>query len=179
MTAAAYLIEARRLGVVRRIIATPTSPSTVIFGEALGRFAIAAVQAVLIIAGSSLLFGVDWGDPAALALIVVAFCLVASAAGMLLGSTLKNEQQAGAVALLLGLGLGALGGSMVPIDVFPDTMRQIAHITPHAWANDAFSKTLLHSGGISDIAVDLLVLVGFGVVLLAIASWRMRKVLTT
>jgi hypothetical protein len=26
---------------------------------------------------------------------------------------------------------------MAPLEVFPDTARKIAHITPHAWANDA------------------------------------------
>jgi hypothetical protein len=62
-------------------------------GEMLGRFGVALVQALLILVGSLLLFGVDWSDPAGAALIAVAFSLVGAGAGMLLGTVLGNEQQ--------------------------------------------------------------------------------------
>ena len=65
MTGSVALIESRRLGVSRRMLATPTSPGTVIAGETLGRVLISCVQALVIIAGSALLFGVNWGQPPA------------------------------------------------------------------------------------------------------------------
>lgn len=43
------------------------------------------------------------------------------------------EQQAVATSLLLGLGLGALGGCMVPLEILSATIRTLAHATPHAW----------------------------------------------
>jgi ABC-2 type transport system permease protein len=173
LTSAGALIEARRLGVSRRMVATPTAVRTVLAGEGLGRFGIALVQALIIMAGAAIAF-----DPLAAALLVLAFSLVGSGAGLLLGSTLANEQQSGAVSLLLGLGLAALGGSMVPLEVFPDTMRTIAHVTPHAWGNDAFSKLLRHDGRLGDIATDLGVLLGYAGALLALATWRLRRTLT-
>ena len=178
LTGASALIESRRLGISRRMLSTPTPARTVLLGEALGRLAIAVTQALLIIAGSTILFGVDWGDPLAAILLVLAFCLVGSGAGMLLGSLLGNEEQATAVSLLLGLGLAALGGSMVPLEVFPATMRAIAHLTPHAWGNDGFSELLRHGGGVSDVLTDLGVLLAWAVALLTIATWRLRRTLT-
>jgi ABC-2 type transport system permease protein len=56
LTGAVAMIESRRLGVSRRMLATPTSPATVIAGETLGRVLIACVQALVIILGSALLF---------------------------------------------------------------------------------------------------------------------------
>ena len=98
---------------------------------------------------------------------------------MLLGSVLNNDQQAQSVALLIGLGLAALGGSMVPLEVFPDTMRTIAHATPHAWGNDAFNKLVGQGGNVTDILRELGVLAAFAVVLLTLATWRLRKAITS
>jgi ABC-2 type transport system permease protein len=178
LIAASALIEARRLGVARRMLSTPTPVRTILAGEALGRLGIALVQAAIIILGSALLFSVDWGSPLAVAALVLTFCLVGCGAGMLLGSTLRNEAQAGAVALLVGLGLAAFGGSMVPLEVFPDAVRTAAHATPHAWGNDAFSDLLASGAGLADVLPEIAVLLGYASVLLALAIWRLHVTLT-
>jgi ABC-2 type transport system permease protein len=178
LNGAAWLIETRRLGIARRMLSTPTAMRTIIAGQLLGRLAIALVQALLIILGTLLFFGVDWGDPLGTAVVVVAFSLVGTGAAVLLGSLFGSEQQSGPVALLLGLGLAALGGSMAPLEVFPDTARKIAHLTPHAWANDAFSKLLDHGGGLVSVLPQVGVLLAFAAVALALATWRLRRTLT-
>ena len=178
LNGAAWIIETRRLGIARRILSTPTSLRTLVAGQLLGRLAIALLQALIIILGSLLLFGVDWGDPAGTAAVVIAFCLVGTGAAVLLGSLFSSEQQVGPVALLLGLGLAALGGSMAPLEVFPKTARAIAHVTPHAWANDAFSKLLVHGGDLGSVLPQVGALLGFAAVALTIATWRLRRVLT-
>jgi ABC-2 type transport system permease protein len=178
LTSAAALIEARRLGVSRRMLSTPTSVRTILFGEGLGRLGIALVQALIIVVGSALAFGVTWGDPLAAGATILTFCLVGSGAGLLLGSVLENEQQATAISLLLGLGLAAFGGSMVPLEVFPESVRTVAHATPHAWANDAFSELLRHGGNFDDVARELAVLLGYAAALVTVAVWRFRRSLT-
>ena len=176
---AVALIETRRLGVARRMFSTPTAARTILAGETLTRFGLALVQGLIIMFGSALVFGVSWGDPAGAALILIVFSLVGAGVGMLIGSVLNNDQQAQSVALLIGLGLAALGGSMVPLEVFPDTMRTIAHVTPHAWGNDAFEDLVRQRGGVVDILRELGVLAAFAVVLLTLATWRLRKAITS
>jgi len=178
MTGSVALIETRRLGLSRRMLATPTSPATVITGETLGRVLISCVQALVIILGSALLFGVNWGQPAGVAAVVILFALVAAGAGVFVGTLFRNEQQAIGVSLLLGLGLGALGGCMVPLEVFSPAMRQVAHITPQAWGNDAFAKLVGHGASIAGILPQLGILAAYAVVLLALAAWRLRRVLS-
>jgi ABC-2 type transport system permease protein len=177
LTGAVALIETRRLGMSRRMLATPTSPATVIAGETLGRLLISAVQAAVIIIGSALLFGVNWGQPLGVAAVVILFALVGAGAGIFLGTLFRNEQQAMGISLLLGLGLGALGGCMVPLEVFSPTMRRVAHITPQAWGNDAFSRLVGHGASIGGILPQLGVLAAYAAVLLALAAWRLRRVL--
>jgi ABC-2 type transport system permease protein len=161
------------------MLSTPTSTRTILAGQVLGRLAIALVQALIIVLGSLLAFGVAWGDPLGTAAVILSFALVGTGAAVLLGSLCGDEQQAGPVALLLGLGLAALGGSMAPLEVFPDTARKLAHITPHAWANDAFSKLLRHGGDLGSVVPQVAVLLGFAAVALALATWRLRRAITS
>lgn len=178
LSGAVWLIETRRLGIARRMLSTPTSTSTILAGQVLGRLAIALLQALIIIVGSLVFFGVSWGDPAGTAAVVISFALVGTGAATLLGSLFSSEQQAGPVALLLGLGLAALGGSMAPLEVFPDTARTIAHVTPHAWANDAFSKLLVDRDGVGAVLPQVGVLLAFAAAALVLATWRLRRAIT-
>jgi ABC-2 type transport system permease protein len=177
LTGAVALLETRRLGLSRRMLATPTPAGTVIAGETLGRVLIAVIQAVVIIGGSALLFGVHWGQPAGVAAVVILFALVGAGAGILLGTLLRNEQQAIGISLLLGLGLGALGGCMVPLEVFSPTMKRVAHLTPQAWGNDAFTQLVGHHAAVTAILPQLGILAAYAAVLLALATWRLRRVL--
>ena len=103
---------------------------------------------------------------------------LAAGAGIFLGTLFRNEQQAIGVSLLLGLGLAALGGCMVPLEVFSPTMRRVAHITPHAWANDAFAKLVGHGASIGGILPQLGILAAYAAILLTLAAWRLRRVLS-
>ena len=98
---------------------------------------------------------------------------------MLLASLFSSEQQAGPVALLLGLGLAALGGSMAPLEVFPSTARAIAHATPHACANEAFSKLLKHGGDPVSVLPQVGMLLAFAALTISLATWRLGRGLTT
>ena len=175
------LIQTRRLGVARRMIATPTQVRNVLVGEGLGRFAVALVQGLFIMIGTWLIFGVDWGDPILATVILLLFSLVGSGAAMLMGAVFSNDEQAGGMGVLLGLGLAALGGCMMPLQVFEliaPGLYTVAHITPHAWGLEAFDSIVLSNGTFTDIAVFLLILVGYAVVFYALAIWRLRVVLT-
>lgn len=175
MTAATALIETRRLGVSRRMLSTPTRVAGIVAGEALGRVAVAVLQGVVIMAGSALIFQVSWGNMVGALALMVSFAAVAGAAGLLLGALSRNEQQAIAAGLLVGLGLSALGGAMMPLDLFSPTMLVVAHLTPHAWAADAFATLVRHDGTVVDILGELGVLLGYAAVLLVLGAWALRR----
>ncbi|MBT8227944.1 MAG: ABC transporter permease [Dactylosporangium sp.] len=170
------LLETRRLGLTRRMVATPTPVWTIVWGQALGQLAITVAQGLTIMVVSALIFGVRWGDPVAAGALLVAFSLTAASAGMLLGVVARSEQTSSALAVLLGLGLAALGGTMMPLEFFSPAMRTVAHlVTPHAWAVDGFMTLIRHDGNITDITGSLGVLVGAAVVLLGFAAGLMRR----
>lgn len=66
---------------------------------------------------------------------------------------------------------------MAPLEVFPNTARAIAHVTPHAWANDAFSKLLKHGGDLITVLPQIGVLLAFALATIALAVWQLRRTL--
>ncbi|QSB12711.1 ABC transporter permease [Natronosporangium hydrolyticum] len=178
LMAALGLVEARRLGVITRMTATPTPIRTLVAGEALGRFAVALTQGLIVLLGSALLFGVDWGDPIGAAAVLVLFCLVGSGAAMLLGALFRNEGAAMGVGMGLGLGLAALGGTMLPLELLSDQVQTIAKATPHAWGYEAYSELVRHGGTVTDILPQLGALAGFAAVLFTLGAWQLQRSLT-
>jgi ABC-2 type transport system permease protein len=178
MTAAAQLVLTKRLGVSRRMVSTPTSMTTIILGETLGRFLVALLQAVFVVVLTATVFNVSWGDPVAASAIILLFCLVSAGAAMLVGAVSQNADQASSLGVFAGLALGALGGCMVPLAFMPEAMQTVAKAIPHSWAITGLSSLVRDGGGIETVAVNLVVLAGFAVVLLGLATWRFRKAIT-
>jgi ABC-2 type transport system permease protein len=179
MTAATQLILTRQFGVSKRMFSTPTSAAMIVTGETLGRFMVAMVQGVFIVLVSALAFGVSWGNPLGATLLVVTFALVGTGFAMVIGTFANNADQAGTLGVFAGMLLGFLGGAMIPIEVFGEPLRSIAHLTPHAWAIDGFRRLIFDGAGPMEIAPILGVLLVFALVPLAIAALRFRRALAS
>jgi ABC-2 type transport system permease protein len=179
LTTAVSIVQARNSGVLRRLYATPTSATGIVLGETLGRFLISLTQALIILFGSALVFGVDWGNLWATTLVVTAFCLVSSGAALLLGSSVRSEGTAVGVAVGVSLTAGAIGGTMIPLEAFGTGPAQsAAFITPHAWGYTAFSELIRDGAGLVDVLPHIGALAAFAVVLLALGSWRFHAAVT-
>jgi len=102
--------------------------------------------------GSALLFDVRWGDPVAAALLLVAFALIETGAAMLLGATLRTEQQAVATSLLLGLRSGSARGRDGPDRVLLG--RDEDGPAPHTWALDGFAEVVRHGASVAEVLTE-------------------------
>jgi ABC-2 type transport system permease protein len=178
LAGSAALILTRQLGISSRMLSTPTSVRSIVVGESMGRFGVALVQGLYIVVLTLIIFGVNWGDPIASVLLLVMFSAVGAGAGVLMGSVFSNDQQAGGVGIVLSLGLAALGGCMLPLELFSPTMQTVAHFTPHAWALDGYAELVRHGGATGDILLELGVLAGYAGALFALAAWRLRIAIT-
>lgn len=179
MTAATQLMLTRQLGVARRMLATPTPVRAIVVGETLGRFGVAMVQGLFIVFVSSLVFGVGWGEPLGAAAVIVSFALVGTGAAMAIGVLASNVDQAGTMGVFAGMTLGALGGAMVPLAIFDEPLRTLAHVTPHAWALDAFDTLVYRGGGPMDVIRDVAILLGYATVFMTLAVSQFRRRMAT
>jgi ABC-2 type transport system permease protein len=178
LVAGAMLATDRRQGITRRMLATPHGPGTILAGIGASKLLFALVQSALIVVVGAVVFGVDWGDPLGAALVVILFALVATGVGLFVGATVREPEQAQAVGTPVAIGLGMLGGCMWPLEIVPPIMQTIGHVTPQAWAMDAWIELIFDGAGVGGILVELTVLAVFALVLGVVAARRLRRVLT-
>lgn len=173
--ASAAMITARRSGAVRRGLAAPVTAGQTVTGLALGRLVIALFQAAWIIGMSSLLFGVAWGSLPAVLVVIAVFGLIASGLAMVVGVVMDTEGPASGVSVGAGLVLAALGGCMMPLEFFPDGLRRVAMVTPHAWGYEALAEITRRDGGVLDVLPQLGVLAAMAVAVLVLGAWLLRR----
>lgn len=171
---AAALVQGRRLGIFRRAMAAPHGIRTYLAGLGLSRVAIAGLQAALLVVLGVLWFHIDFGRPVAVLVLVTLWCVVGAGAGMLLGALARNEQQAVAIAVPVGIVLGMLGGCMWPLSVVGPVMNRIGHLTPQAWAMDAWND-LIAGRGLGAIATEVVVLTAFAMAFWVLALYGLSR----
>jgi ABC-2 type transport system permease protein len=170
------LAGVRRAGLLRRMLATPTSAATVALGEAIGRFFVSLGQAIALLAVGTFIFGVRWGDPLALAPIVLLYVAVSTGAALVFGTLLPSEEQSVPLAAPIGIAMAMLGGCFWSLEDVPGWLRTVGHLTPHAWAMDAIVVLLYGAKGVGAVAPSIVALGVFAVVLLWLAAYNLRRV---
>ncbi|MBP6730090.1 MAG: ABC transporter permease, partial [Microthrixaceae bacterium] len=175
LTSGALLVRLRQRGVLRRAASAPVSSWGITVGLAAGWIGLAVLQSALVIGITWAAFGVTWGDPMAASALVVVYGLVGCGAGLLVGVIGNDVDRVAAVTPVIGLITAALGGCMMPIEIFPPTMVTIAHAAPQYWALRAWHAVIYDGVGLGGVAVELAVLSGFAVVLLAGAALGLRR----
>jgi ABC-2 type transport system permease protein len=122
-----------------------------------------------------MLFGMSFGkDPVALVLLAIVYTLSITALSFVIGASLKNPAQASGLALLLALTLAPLGGAWWPMQISPQFLQVIGHVSPIAWAMDGFTALTYRGAHLMDIWLPLAVLIGMTVVFFVLAIPRFR-----
>jgi ABC-2 type transport system permease protein len=93
----------------------------------------------------------------------------------------RTEIQVALIGSLLVLLLGLLSGCLIPRELMPEAATGVAHLTPNAWALDAYRQLLLRPQPGAEVAPNLevvthacLVLFGCGSACLALAWGLLR-----
>ncbi|MEM7126517.1 MAG: ABC transporter permease [Chloroflexota bacterium] len=168
LAATSVLMRERNQWTLQRLAALPISRATILSGKIITYFILGMIQ-FLIIFAVGLLVGLDFGSqPLNLFLIMMAFVLCITALAFAIAPWMKNQAQAGGVSRLLALAFAPLGGAWWPLEIVPDFMRTIGHLSPVAWAMDAFHDIMWYSGGFLEIIPELGVLLGAAAVLFGI-----------
>ena len=170
----ATLVGEKKQWTLQRLATMPISRAQLLGGKILSRFSLGALQYSVVFA-IGIVTGLNFGrDLIALVLVILAFTLTCTALSFALGSLLKNEQQAAGMTNLLGLTLAPLGGAWWPLELVPDFMRAVGHVSPVAWAMDSYTSLMFRNGDLQDVLVPLLVLAGMSAALFAVGIKRFR-----
>jgi len=175
------ILEEKRTGAFRRLVAAPMSRSIVLLGKLVPHVIVNLIQiTILFLVGYFVLPltglpRLEWGaHPEGLVIISICASITANALGLLLAALAKSEQQLGGLSTLLVLTLAAIGGVMVPRFVMPEFMQTLGVISPHAWALNAYQDILMRGYGIAEILPECAVLLAMAVAMFAVTVWKFK-----
>jgi ABC-2 type transport system permease protein len=168
------LVLEREQGTLQRLFTLPAPKSHIVIGKVLGAFFFGVIQfTVFVVVG--ILMKVDWGSNyLAIALVVLAYCFAGTALGFAMATLVRTSNQAGGISTLIVLTLAPLGGAWWPLEIVPESMQTVGHISPIAWAMDGFGDIIYDSGGVMDVLPEVGVLLLMAGVLLVFSVWRFR-----
>jgi ABC-2 type transport system permease protein len=167
------------MGTLDGMLVAPINRLSIILGKVMAQTIRGIVQAAIILLLAVLLFGVViYGS----ILLVIALILLAVFSfvglGILITSFTDKEETATMVMMTLMFPMMFMSGVFFPIQQMPWFMQDIAHLLPLTYAATALRKVMVLGAGLSAVWVEVAVLLGFGVVLLAVAVPMFKKAMS-
>jgi ABC-2 type transport system permease protein len=156
------------------MIMAPRSRTSLLLGMTAGTFLVALPGGLLLLAIVSLGFGVTPANWAELALALTLVLGLYSAAGVLLGTALRQRDGLSGLAILLSIPMLSLSGAFFPVAWSASVIQSIAHVFPTYYANALFEHAFfgVHTTPIS-LRADYAVIVLFLLLVLGAGAWLM------
>jgi ABC-2 type transport system permease protein len=174
------LVSAREAGILRsyRINGIPALP--IVIMPALTMMLHLTLVAIIITVTATPFFGAPAPvNYAALALVFVCFSLAAAGLGILIGVIAPNSRVTVILSQAIFLPAMLLGGLMIPYDMLPASVQQVAMLLPTTYAMNAFNGLAMGYTPTFDPWLSLLLLVAGGLVSFLLAvylfNWDSRN----
>lgn len=174
MSVTGVLLEARKTGVWYRLLSSPASKFEIMGGYLLSFFLIGWIQFGILMAASSLFFGVHWGNFAGIFVLVTALLLCVMGLGLFISGFVKTTEQQSALGSVIVASTCMLAGVYWPLDIVPTYMQKIADFIPQTWAMKGFTELIARGGTVMDIIAPVCVLLAFSVTFLVVGMTRIR-----
>jgi ABC-2 type transport system permease protein len=162
-------VQLKRTGALRRLFATPTSPSYFLSAQVTSRMVLGYVQVAILI-GIGIWFGLQmFGSWLVLAVIVGLALLIFLGMGFGVAGWAKNEDQAAPVANLISLPMLFLSGVFFPREAMPEFLQNVTQYLPLTYVNEALRGVINDGAGMTDLGPQLLGMAVWGVITFVIA----------
>jgi ABC-2 type transport system permease protein len=170
------LLDEAESGALDRILSSRVSMTTLLAGKMAYSALLASAQLTLMFLWGAAVFHLDlFTHVPGFIVMTAATSFAVASVGMLLASVSHTRAQQGAISTLIILTMSAIGGSMFPRYFMPETMQKVGLLTLNAWAIDGYTKVFWRDEPILNLAPQVAVLVGGGIVLFLIARRFARR----
>jgi len=171
--------QEKEVGTMDGMMVAPISRFSIILGKAMSQTARGLFQAIIIMLLALGLFGVFIHGSV---LLVFALMLLGVYSfvglGIVLTSIAKDQETATMLMMTITFPMLFLSGVFFPIQQMPWFMQDISKILPLTYAADAMRRVMVLGAGVSAISTDIIVLVIFGSIMLAIAVPLFRRMMS-
>jgi len=176
-TGAGIIAGDREKGFLARMLTTPTRPWEFILGYSLP-FIPVLIVSTLIYLGVGMALGLTVvGNLGHAFLIFFLIGLCSIGIGMIVGSLVKSESQAG-VSWIFIVPIAMISGAWFSVEGMPSAVKSVAGALPFIHAIDA-SRAVLNGSSFSAIILDLYWLIGWAVVLFAVGIVLFRRTMVS
>ncbi len=175
----AAISHEKEVGTLDGMMAAPINRLAIILGKTLAQTARGLLQGTLILILAVALFGVTIHGNILLVfalLLLGVFSFVGF--GVAITSFAKDQETAMMIMMTLMFPMMFLSGVFFPIQQMPWYMQNISKALPLTYLADALRKVMVLGAGISTITLELVVLIGFGVIMTTIAVPVFRRAMT-
>lgn len=153
----------REKGILRRIKVSPVPLSTFLAGGIASVLVFSLLQAAVLVVFGVLAFGMRLkGNYLYIAALVLLGSLTFLALGFLVASLTRNSRSAGLAAQAIGMPMMFLSGIFFSLEWVPVPVRVVARCLPLYYLGDALRGVMIDAASLSDLWVDMAVLVGVG-----------------
>lgn len=164
----------RQTLVLKRFFATPVRKEIIVIGEGIARMLFQIIGTVVIIGIGHYAFGFTlakgWITFIEMLAVSSIALLVFMGFGFIISGLAKNESSIPPLANIVTLPQFLLAGTFFSISNFPKWLQPICNALPLTYLNDALRKISFEGANLWDIRVDVLILLGWGVVIYVIAG---------
>jgi ABC-2 type transport system permease protein len=176
MMVALALVDYRQLGLLKRVQATPVSPSEYLGSVIIANVVIAVFQGLIVLLVARLLGYEPLGGLVGLLLATLFLALLAVTAvglGLITAAVAKESGAASGIAMIFIVPMMIFGTLLA---VFSDMTRNIARFMPNYYLTDSLS-VIFHTGNISDPVIwqNLLILVAISLVVVVAGIQIFKK----
>ena len=169
------LLNERTTGTLSRLLATPIRRSEIIMGYLIGYGGFAIIQTVLTVVFTITVFKIHLvGSIWLVFLTNLLLALVALTLGIFISTFANSEFQMIQFIPLIVVPQIFFAG-LIPVDGMASWLQAIAHIMPLYYGANAMTAVVTKGAGLGDIGVNLLILVGFMVVLTMLNIVGMKR----
>jgi len=128
------VLQEQESRILPRILSCPVTPGQYVLSKLLRCFALCSLAVILLLVASALLFGIKWGNPLKLAVVVAVWAGSMTGLLVLIFSLSRTKEQANVFSPLVLLTLAMLGGSMFPYENLPRFLQMVGQYSPNRWA---------------------------------------------
>ncbi len=168
------IVQERKTETLARLLSSPIHRSSIITGKFLGTLYFSFLQFLVFVTATHYLFGVSWGSNILQVLVIgLAYSVTVAGFAMIIAGIITEEKTADTVG---GIGvqiLALLGGSMIPVATFPNSLQQLANIAPNKWALGTLLE-IMNGTAWSTLILPVSVLVLSGLLALMVGSLKLR-----
>jgi len=165
------LLRERASGTLRRVLQSPVKPLVFLTGKYIAFVAIAFSQVLTMYLAGWLILRVD--IIAVLGQLLFFGLLTAMAAtgfGLVLAVICRTPEELSGASTIVILAMGALGGSMFPSFLMPETIQFIGKLTFNGWAMQGYQDIFWRGQGFGGIMLESGVMLLIAVVTMAVAT---------